>query len=259
LVQVRFHPAPEKDQIPEGWLPASVLRTSRDVQLVYPEPKKKNSADEKKPKKEVSQKLFYQKKLYHKERELEALKLDKQRLEQALQKSTSQCSTYEQKARVLKAKMEDAIATHAREKECLASQLQSCEASLKFCEEEKQQMSDRIEELQISWIPRDQVLAKLESLLEGCCSDDLFEAQVTIQAKIQGCIRKAQHALEMKKYHASTQKTCVICLDQPKSHMFEPCRHYCVCEGCADTVLQHLPNKCPICRGGVVTSSRVYV
>jgi len=255
LVQVRFHPAPETEQIPEGWLPAAVLETTRDVQLVYPEPMKKST--EKKPKKEVSQKLFYQKKLYHKEREIEALKNDKQRLQQALQQSNSQCRLSEQKVRVLQAKLKDAVAVHAREKESFAFQLQSCEALLNTCKEEKQQMCDRIEELESSWVPKD--IANLECLLEGCSSDDLCEAQSKIQAKIQESIRRAEHALEMQKYHSSSQKTCTICLDAPKSHMFEPCRHYCVCEVCADRVLQHLPKQCPICRGGVVTSSRVYV
>jgi len=46
---------------------------------------------------------------------------------------------------------------------------------------------------------------------------------------------------------------CVVCLDAPASHALLPCGHRCVCAGCAETM-----STCPICRGGVQGSVRIF-
>lgn len=40
---------------------------------------------------------------------------------------------------------------------------------------------------------------------------------------------------------------CVVCMTNAKDTMALPCRHMCLCSGCAE-VLRHQVNKCPICR-----------
>eukprot|EP00049_Salpingoeca_infusionum_P021642 m.4019 g.4019 ORF g.4019 m.4019 type:complete len:512 (+) comp4393_c0_seq1:127-1662(+) len=40
---------------------------------------------------------------------------------------------------------------------------------------------------------------------------------------------------------------CVICMCDPMDTMVLPCRHLCLCAGCADT-LRFQSNRCPICR-----------
>lgn len=42
-------------------------------------------------------------------------------------------------------------------------------------------------------------------------------------------------------------KECVICLSEPRDTTVIPCRHMCMCSGCAK-VLQFQTNRCPICR-----------
>ncbi|XP_044466986.1 probable E3 ubiquitin-protein ligase LOG2 [Mangifera indica] len=42
-------------------------------------------------------------------------------------------------------------------------------------------------------------------------------------------------------------KDCVICLSEPRDTTVLPCRHMCMCSGCAK-VLQFQSNRCPICR-----------
>nr|GEY57739.1 probable E3 ubiquitin-protein ligase LOG2 [Tanacetum cinerariifolium] len=42
-------------------------------------------------------------------------------------------------------------------------------------------------------------------------------------------------------------KECVICLSEPRDTTVLPCRHMCLCNGCAK-VLRFQTNKCPICR-----------
>ncbi|TKY62155.1 E3 ubiquitin-protein ligase LOG2 [Spatholobus suberectus] len=42
-------------------------------------------------------------------------------------------------------------------------------------------------------------------------------------------------------------KECVICLSEPRDTIVHPCRHMCMCSGCAK-VLRFQTNRCPICR-----------
>lgn len=42
-------------------------------------------------------------------------------------------------------------------------------------------------------------------------------------------------------------KECVICLSEPRDTTVLPCRHMCMCSGCAN-VLRLQTNRCPICR-----------
>ncbi|XP_055806848.1 probable E3 ubiquitin-protein ligase LOG2 [Solanum dulcamara] len=42
-------------------------------------------------------------------------------------------------------------------------------------------------------------------------------------------------------------KECVVCLSEPRDITVLPCRHMCMCSGCAK-VLRFQTNRCPICR-----------
>ncbi|KAF2312066.1 hypothetical protein GH714_027932 [Hevea brasiliensis] len=42
-------------------------------------------------------------------------------------------------------------------------------------------------------------------------------------------------------------KECVICLSEPRDTTVLPCRHMCMCSGCAE-VLRYQTKRCPICR-----------
>lgn len=45
---------------------------------------------------------------------------------------------------------------------------------------------------------------------------------------------------------------CVICLTADKDTAVMPCRHMCLCKGCAEELMRRTP-KCPVCRGRVST------
>jgi len=49
---------------------------------------------------------------------------------------------------------------------------------------------------------------------------------------------------------------CAVCLSEKKSTICIPCRHFCVCQECAQ-VLKAQSNKCPICRSTVRTMLQV--
>ncbi|ONI00651.1 hypothetical protein PRUPE_6G100500 [Prunus persica] len=42
-------------------------------------------------------------------------------------------------------------------------------------------------------------------------------------------------------------KECIICLSEPRDTTVLPCRHMCMCSGCAK-VLRFQTNRCPVCR-----------
>ena len=42
-------------------------------------------------------------------------------------------------------------------------------------------------------------------------------------------------------------KECVVCLSETRDTTVLPCRHMCMCSGCA-RMLRHQSNRCPICR-----------
>lgn len=45
----------------------------------------------------------------------------------------------------------------------------------------------------------------------------------------------------------SNGRECVVCLSEPRDTTVLPCRHMCMCSGCA-RMLRHQSNRCPICR-----------
>lgn len=53
-------------------------------------------------------------------------------------------------------------------------------------------------------------------------------------------------------------KECVICMSEPRDTAVMPCRHMCMCNGCA-AVLKSQMNRCPICRQPVQTFLKIKV
>jgi hypothetical protein len=52
------------------------------------------------------------------------------------------------------------------------------------------------------------------------------------------------------------RESCVVCLVEPRSHVFIPCMHVCVCEVCAMAIGDGL---CPLCRTEYSAVTRVYL
>jgi len=56
-------------------------------------------------------------------------------------------------------------------------------------------------------------------------------------------------------------KRCVICLDKKRDTLIKPCKHICLCTGCARGLENSIRNytcACPICREPVKRIIRVY-
>ena len=53
------------------------------------------------------------------------------------------------------------------------------------------------------------------------------------------------------------KNVCVVCLENKKTHAFNPCGHMCVCETCADEIIQRGSN-CPMCRGDITSLLKIF-
>jgi hypothetical protein len=54
------------------------------------------------------------------------------------------------------------------------------------------------------------------------------------------------------------ENQCVMCFDAPKDHIIIPCGHVCVCEACANLLTQMRNPTCPICRGAIQHTNKVF-
>ncbi|XP_050370041.1 probable E3 ubiquitin-protein ligase LUL2 [Argentina anserina] len=55
------------------------------------------------------------------------------------------------------------------------------------------------------------------------------------------------NAVEGEQNDNEAGKECIICLSEPRDTTVLPCRHMCMCSGCAK-VLRFQTNRCPVCR-----------
>jgi hypothetical protein len=51
---------------------------------------------------------------------------------------------------------------------------------------------------------------------------------------------------------------CVVCMDAPKSRILLPCLHQCVCEACAQRMLELDTPSCPVCRAHIERIGQVF-
>ena len=51
---------------------------------------------------------------------------------------------------------------------------------------------------------------------------------------------------------------CVVCFDAPKDHLVLPCKHLCVCEACAEQLTKTRTPMCPVCRGPIRETMKVF-
>jgi hypothetical protein len=57
---------------------------------------------------------------------------------------------------------------------------------------------------------------------------------------------------------AAVDAECCVCMESAKSHVFIPCGHVCVCQGCAEQVMAS-SKECPMCRQVSISFYRVYM
>jgi hypothetical protein len=51
---------------------------------------------------------------------------------------------------------------------------------------------------------------------------------------------------------------CVVCFDAPKEYVIVPCGHQCVCGACAEQLTKTRTPTCPVCRGPIRETMKVF-
>ncbi|KAG8944208.1 hypothetical protein FRC03_002136, partial [Tulasnella sp. 419] len=59
-------------------------------------------------------------------------------------------------------------------------------------------------------------------------------------------------------YPGVLDRSCVVCLNAPSTVLIQDCGHLCLCPTCSQRLLQ-LGSKCPVCRGDVNRTTRVFI
>jgi len=57
----------------------------------------------------------------------------------------------------------------------------------------------------------------------------------------------------------SNEMECVVCMENRKDHVVMDCMHICVCEKCAEDVLNEANPKCPLCSGQIKEIRKTYL
>jgi hypothetical protein len=59
--------------------------------------------------------------------------------------------------------------------------------------------------------------------------------------------------------HLDAEETmCVVCFDAPKEYAIVPCGHQCVCARCAEQLTETRTPMCPVCRGPILQTMKVF-
>ena len=104
-----------------------------------------------------------------------------------------------------------------KELEQLAGDKARCEAHMQQTQQELQQAQQELQQTQKELQQTQQELQQAQQKLEQQLGDD-----------------------------SQCKNECCVCMEQPRSHMFLPCRHFVVCGDCASSVHKD-KGKCPTC------------
>ena len=94
--------------------------------------------------------------------------------------------------------------------------------------------------------------AVIFSIACGSCMRDLTCRLSLAQAMSIG--QAAEQGVASGQVQDPDSESCVVCLDEAKSHALVPCGHRCVCGPCSERLAQ-----CPVCRQAVTMSMRVWI
>ena len=56
----------------------------------------------------------------------------------------------------------------------------------------------------------------------------------------------------------TTTLTCVICMENDRNILFEPCHHLCCCSSCIGQMIDRSNFNCPICRVSIEQTVEIY-
>ncbi len=101
-----------------------------------------------------------------------------------------------------------------------------------------------------AWVQSQTTYASLAPLQEGGWAVRVVKQRIWVDGvsyELQEIYGIENCATGNAEEDATAGKECVVCLSEPRDTTVLPCRHMCMCSGCA-RMLRHQTNRCPICR-----------
>jgi hypothetical protein len=105
----------------------------------------------------------------------------------------------------------------------------------------------------ISSVEGERKLIKITNTGEIILRNCLSAKHITVKRIENESYREAKSDINL----LQSERTCVICMNNPQTHLIIPCGHKCLCEKCSIEHLEKI-NICPICRQNVKKLQRVF-
>ena len=77
--------------------------------------------------------------------------------------------------------------------------------------------------------------------------------------RLKAELRRARKSSVDLNKNESSRGQCSVCLAEIAEVIIQPCGHVCICRDCADTIMENVDRKCPICRGRMKKIQNVYL
>ena len=148
------------------------------------------------------------------------------------------------------------------------SNIKSCKRQVKDLEEENQRIKLQISKLEdvIATIPTlqdfnsriQEQLKSRDAEIDRLLGNDLESLELSESFQLYNMmnevVKKAQNEIIEKSDRFQSLEKCVICMEDRRCIILQPCGHFCMCERCGNTVC-----VCPVCRGSIQERIRALV
>ena len=98
-------------------------------------------------------------------------------------------------------------------------------------------------------------IAKDSSVVSEEILDTIQQQNLRLKENLECLTQKLEEAEE----RSNEARTCTICLDKERSHIFLPCGHLVCCAKCAKQAKNEPPNQCPMCRKPIKNTVKAYM
>ena len=118
-------------------------------------------------------------------------------------------------------------------------------------EQAKTEQAERAKAAAAAEAARARVAAEMQAATSAAAANALRMQQVQAQLGVPPAASTLQAA-------ADEENMCVVCFDAPKDHAIVPCGHQCVCASCAEQLTKTRTPTCPVCRGPIRETMKVF-
>ena len=94
----------------------------------------------------------------------------------------------------------------------------------------------------------------MRSATFAAASRQRFEADSAAKDRL---LKEARNEAFKARDDADSERHCAVCAEKPRDTVLLPCRHACLCAGCARAIMGGARRECPVCRAAALSSIHV--